>query len=98
MQTPTALKPQGHKIRSKNSFLNNLTTDDIRDLKRLFAEVGEEEIKKKATTAKIRKATIKRIKSDVKRVKSTKNPKASIRGTVEGKRQAIKKLKKISLD
>ena len=98
MQTPTALKPQGHKIRSKNSFLNNLTTDDIRDLKRLFAEVGEEEIKKKETTAKVRKATVKRVKSDVKRVKTTKNPKASIRGTVEGKRQAIKKLKKISLD
>jgi hypothetical protein len=93
-ETNPTFKPQGKIFKSKNALLNNLTTDDIRDLKKLFSEIGEEEIKKKETTAKIRKATVKRIKTDAKKPK--KSPLAKIRGTIEGKRQALKKYKKKS--
>ncbi len=95
-QTPT-FTPTVKTLKSKNALLNNLTADDIRDLKQLFSEVGREEIKKKEDTAKIRKKTIKRVKSEVKKVKATKSPLAKIRGTIEGKKQALKKYKKITL-
>ena len=93
----TTFQPTTKTLKSKNALLNNLTADDIRDLKLLFSEVGKEEIKKKEDTAKIRKKTIKRVKSEVKKVKATKSPLAKIRGTIEGKRKALKKYKKITL-
>ena len=93
----TTFQPTTKTLKSKNALLNNLTASDIKDLKQLFSEVGQEEIKKKEDTAKIRKKTIKRVKSEVKKVKATKSPLAKIRGTIEGKRQALKKYKKIKL-
>ena len=93
----TTFQPTTKTLKSKNALLNNLTASDIKDLKQLFSEAGQEEAKKKADTAKIRKKTIKRVKSEVKKVKATKSPLAKIRGTIEGKRQALKKYKKIKL-
>jgi hypothetical protein len=89
-----SFKKQGHKIKSKNVLLNNLTTEDISDLKKLFSEVNEEDMKKKAITKRVRKATIKRVKKEVKKVKKDKSNKSNIRGTLEGKREALKKYKK----
>ena len=93
----TTFQPTTKTLKSKNALLNNLTASDIKDLKQLFSEVGQEEIKKKEDTAKIRKKTIKRVKSEVKKVKATKSPLSKVRGTIEGKRQALKKYKKIKL-
>ena len=93
----TTFQPTTKTLKSKNKLLNNLTSEDIKDLKLLFSEAGQEEAKKKADTAKIRKKTIKRVKADVKKVKATKSPLAKVRGTIEGKKQALKKYKKIKL-
>jgi hypothetical protein len=93
----TTFQPTTKTLKSKNKLLNNLTSEDIKDLKLLFSEAGQEEAKKKEDTAKIRKKTIKRVKSEVKKVKKTKSPLSKVRGTIEGKKQALKKYKKIKL-
>jgi hypothetical protein len=85
--------PMAKKIISSNRLLNNLTTDDIRDLKKLFSEIGEEEIKKKDNIKKVRKASIKRVKMEVKNTKKA-SPMENIKGTIEGKRKALSKYKK----
>jgi hypothetical protein len=85
--------PMAKKIISSNRLLNNLTTDDIRDLKKLYSEIGEEEIKKKDNIKKVRKASIKRVKMEVKNTKKA-SPMENIKGTIEGKRKALSKYKK----
>lgn len=86
-------KPTQKILKTRNLLLNNLTSSDIKDLKKLFSEAGEEDIKKKEDIAKIRKATIQRIKTDFNKATS-KAPKSRVRGTTLGKRQAIDKAKK----
>ena len=92
--TNPSFKKQGHKITSMNAFINNLSTDDIRDLKKLLSDVNEENLTKTEMTNKIRKAT----KSRVKRETTKKKPaKPKVRGTLEAKTYAINKHKKITL-
>lgn len=87
-----AFKKTEKIFKTKNKLLNNLTTSDIADLKRLFSEINDEEVKKKNILKKTKKATIRRVKEEVK--KEREKPKKTIRGTIEGKRDALKKYKK----
>lgn len=87
-----SFKKTGKILKTKNKLLNDLTTEDIADLKKIFAEINEEDVKKKKILKKTKKATIKRVKEDLKKERGI--PKKMIRGTIEGKRQALKKYKK----
>ena len=87
-------KPTQKILKSKNVLLNNLTSEDIKDLKKLFSEVGEEETKKKSDIIKYRKATIKRLKNESK-LKTRKSNLSKVRGSTEAKREAIKKRAKV---
>ena len=87
----TEFKKQGKRF-TTNNLLNNLTSDDIRDLRKLFMGDIEEEKKSKATLSKIRKATKTRVNKEVKSKPKTKN--TLVRGTNESKREALKKYKK----
>ena len=83
-------KKTGKRFTTRN-LLNNLTSDDIRNLRKLFMGDIEEEKKTKEKVEKIRKATKARVKRETKAKPKTKKP---VRGTIEGKREALKKYKK----
>lgn len=93
----TTFKPTQKILKSKNALLNNLTSEDIEDLKKLFSEVDEKKVKEKKNLEKTKILNKKRI-SDQDKVKiiTTQSKRKNVRGTIEGKKEALKKYKKKS--
>lgn len=87
-QPPSSVKPTNKILKSKNKLLNNLTSEDILDLRTLFTNANKQEVEEKNKIKKIRKSTLARIKSD-KPAKRTYRSK--LRGTTEGKEFALEK-------
>jgi len=84
------------KIRSTNPLFHNIKTSDIRDLKGLFKQITDEEVKEKKITAKQGRATKTRVKSEVKAVKKMTPRNIKTRGSTESKRKALYKYITIS--
>lgn len=97
MQTQTSSRPiqtprfSESKIKSTNPLFHNIKTSDIRDLKGLFKQVSDEEVKERKVTAKQGKATKARVKREVKAVKKMTPRNIKTRGSLESKRKALYK-------
>jgi hypothetical protein len=97
MQTQTSSRPiqtprfSESKIKSTNPLFHNIKTSDIRDLKGLFKQISDEEVKERKVTAKQGKATKARVKREVKALKKMTPRNIKTRGSLESKRKALYK-------
>jgi hypothetical protein len=86
----------GNKVlKSKNLLLNNLSTNDMKDLKYLFSNLSTNAIEDAEKVEKVKKATLDRVNKSVIAIKALKPKDSNVRGSLANKQARLKKLKLI---
>ncbi len=85
----------GKILKSSNWMLDDLTTNDISDLKAMFGSLTQNQIDDAKKVDRVKQATLKRVADSVKKVRSLKPRFYNVRGTVANKKMRLKKKKLI---
>jgi hypothetical protein len=77
-------------LKSKNILLNNLTTEDLIDLKKILAGLTDNQINDAKKVDKIKKATIERLQKSARAIKLLKPKDINVRGSTANKNKRLK--------
>lgn len=86
-----SFKPTDKFLKSKNLLLNNLSINDISDLKNMLGGITNNQLQDARKVEKIKNETIKRVASSVAKIKSLKPRNINVRGSLANKKMRLKR-------